>query len=391
MAHRRASEQRDMAADLDCGREFQRWPELSHTSTTPTAPQIPFPEPSPTMASSQPPEHDASNLLPDTCDIRLPAFPTGQLATMEDDAVRHPPNDATESGSPARDAESAADGTLRDGGGVHDASSPSNDSPDGPSDAVTNDVLPDEEVVDPLELLRTSGLENAWKTRCATQKDRDINKGKKPGNPGKFAARYPEAEKLLEEYKDQYNAIPKEKGAVGKNKKLSEFWDMVWARFWKEFQWETFAEICKGKDQTSVVAEVEDVSTIAMCEYYDSPYSQSIKRWYHWRNGNAVTGQRNIWTNKLAALRKPDGPAPKRKPDWMVYSSDRASAITEIVGSNASIHVRNQKARELFAEETEEVQQEYTEKAERDFQERKAVYEAASSGEPPENDDEKAQ
>lgn len=125
--------------------------------------------------------------------------------------------------------------------------------------------------------------------------------------------------------------------------------------------------------------------------YYNSPYSQSIKRWYRWRNGNAATGQRNIWSDKLAALRKPDGPMPKRKPDWMVYSSNQAAAITEIVGRDASINVRNQKARELFAEEAEEVRQGYAEKAELDFQERKTIYEAASSGEPPENDEQKAQ
>lgn len=221
------------------------------------------------MASPQPLEPDTSNQPPNACTTCPPVSPTGQLATMEDDGVRHAPNDPIESGSPVRDAETAAETDLHKGGGTQDSGSPSNDSPDGPSEAIASNVSPevnaeDEEVVDPLELLRTSGLENALKTRCGTQKDREVHKGKKPGNPGKFAAKYPDAEKLLEEYKDQYNAIPKEKGAVGKNKRLSEFWDMVWTRFWKEFRWETFSEICKGKDQTAVVAEVEDVSTVTL-------------------------------------------------------------------------------------------------------------------------------
>ncbi|KIP01513.1 hypothetical protein PHLGIDRAFT_506171 [Phlebiopsis gigantea 11061_1 CR5-6] len=195
-----------------------------------------------------------------------------------------------------------------------------------------------------------------------TKAKRDARKGLKAGPPTRWPG---EQGKLLASFMSDYEAIDRDNR--GKLKRLSDFWHKIEAAFWGRFTAQDVRDSGKYSGASDAVV-IQKTNT-------------AIKDWYRNNDGRVVTGPTNPWTKPLAALRKPQGRAPKQLPPWQYFAKVEADRITE-ESSNGRVWDRNRVAKGLFEGLPPEEQSKYSERAAKAHMDAMDEYNAALTGRP---------
>ncbi|KAK7016262.1 hypothetical protein R3P38DRAFT_3203083 [Favolaschia claudopus] len=149
--------------------------------------------------------------------------------------------------------------------------------------------------------------------------------------------------------------------------------------YWAKFPWELRRDEEPPEDLTGYGKSDEECTEEEFTTKHDTmkKTDEKIKRWMNYRR--RADGGGSPFTKWLSQLRRVEERAPKRLAPYQVYmqDEDNNSRINELfkerypdeVGKPNTIKYRGKIARELFAEEPEEIQEEYREKGEEDYQE----------------------
>lgn len=122
-----------------------------------------------------------------------------------------------------------------------------------------------------------------------------------------------------------------------------------------------------------------------------------MKGWYSYRYSRVAgpKAKADPWKRMLKALRKPKGEKPRKSSLIQMYLSasiDRVNEIYEVrepTDRLTGIRLRTVIAEELFAKEPEDVQQEWRDRVEEEYEDALEKHQEAKTGEP--SDDPEAQ
>ncbi|KAJ7161805.1 hypothetical protein C8R43DRAFT_1123523 [Mycena crocata] len=176
---------------------------------------------------------------------------------------------------------------------------------------------------------------------------------KKPGNPGDFQG---SREALLLSLWPEYVK-------ASKNKQLAKFWQVVWEKFFGQFDWRL--DLKEEPDPTAVRPSDTNLSPEEekRKESRVKGLKTKIKSWYNHRRGGAGMAA-NPWTPILAALGRKTGPQPKRMADYQLYMQmdefkdrvvDKLTQDFPNVPREEALAARCKVARELLAAEPQDV------------------------------------
>ncbi|KAK7018520.1 hypothetical protein R3P38DRAFT_2784329 [Favolaschia claudopus] len=153
----------------------------------------------------------------------------------------------------------------------------------------------------------------------------------------------------------------------------------MFANFWAAFPWDLPGDQEPPEDLTGYGKSDEDCNDeeLAVKSKTMSDTVVKIKRWLSYRR--RADGGASPFTKWLSQLRRVEERAPKRLAPYQVYmqveeNNDEINRIfkeryPEQVGKNNTIKYRGKIARELFAAESEDTQEEYKEKGEEEYAE----------------------
>ena len=107
-----------------------------------------------------------------------------------------------------------------------------------------------------------------------------------------------------------------------------------------------------------------------------------MQGWYRSRDTDPTVDSANPWKPAFRHLGKKTEKAPVKKKGWKVYSSEQSAKVTAAAGPSKNIGQRNEVAKKLFEQESQEVQDLYTKQAEELYAQALKQYQDSAVGDP---------